>query len=152
MLRSREIYADVRASVPPGAVAGLRRVLAGLPRAKRDRLGGLLRVHPRPAERLAAVEDTRPLFALDLTTAFGAGVAATVAYESVVSLVSVFVSDPLDMRFLAALAFAPAVVGVVGSRSGALRSARWPAAGGRPRPGRSRSHSPRASWSGQSSH
>ena len=133
VLRSREIYADVRASVPPGAVAGLRRVLAGLPRAKRDRLGGLLRVHPRPAERLAAVEDTRPLFALDLTTAFGAGVAATVAYESVVSLVSVFVSDPLDMRFLAALAFAPAVVGVVGialwrSAFGSLADGRRPAA------------------------
>ena len=114
VLRSREIYADVRASAAPGGAAGMRQVLAGLPRPRRDAYGGLLRVHPRPAQRLAAVDDTRPLFALDLTTAFGAGISATVAYESVVAFVSVFVSDPLDMRFLAALAFAPATIGVVG--------------------------------------
>ena len=79
------------------------------------------------------MEDTRPLFALDLVTAFGAGIAATIAYESVVSLVSVFVADPLDMRFLAALAFAPATVGVVGvalwrSSFGSLADGRRPPA------------------------
>jgi hypothetical protein len=133
VLRSRELYADVRASAAPGAADGVRRALAGLPRPRRDAFGGLFRLHPRPAERLAAVEDTRPLFALDLATAFGAGVAATIAYESVVSLVEVFVADPLDLRFLAALAFAPATVGVVGvalwrASSGALADRRRPPA------------------------
>jgi Zn-dependent protease with chaperone function len=84
VLRSRELYADVRASAAPGAADGVRRALAGLPRPRRDAFGGLFRLHPRPAERLAAVEDTRPLFAHDLATAVGAGVAATIADESVV--------------------------------------------------------------------
>jgi hypothetical protein len=133
VLRSREIYADVRASAGPAAFDGVRRAVAGLPRPRRTALGGLSRVHPPPEDRLAAVEDTRPLFALDLATAFGAGIAATIAYESAVSLVSVFVSDPLDMRFLAALAFAPAAVGVVGvslwrSSFGALADGRRPPA------------------------
>ena len=71
------------------------------------------------------------MFRLELVTAFGAGVTATVAYESVVDVVAAFVTDPLDMRFVAALAFAPAIVGVVGlgvwrSSFATLADGRWP--------------------------
>jgi Zn-dependent protease with chaperone function len=131
VLRSREVYADVRASVGEGASRAIRRVLSTLPRKPERRWRRLLRVHPDPAVRLAAVTDTRPMFRLELVTAFGAGVTATVAYESVVDVVAAFVNDPLDMRFVAALAFAPAVVGVVGlgvwrSSFATLADGRWP--------------------------
>jgi hypothetical protein len=46
--------------------------------------------------------------------AFAAGLTATIAYESVVQLLSTIVTEPLDLRFLSALAFAPLVIGVVG--------------------------------------
>jgi Zn-dependent protease with chaperone function len=114
VLRAREVYADVRASASPGATEALGRLLAALPRPRTTSLGRLVHVHPDPGARAAAIADTRPLFRLDLLTAFGAGVAATIAYESTVSLINSFVSDPLDMRFIAALAFAPAVIGVLG--------------------------------------
>ena len=114
VLRSREIYADVRASVPDGPSGALRRVLAGLPRPTSGTLRRLWRVHPDPERRLALVDDTRPLFPLGAIVAFAAGLTATIAYDSVVQLLSTFVTDPLDLRFLAAVAFAPLAVGVVG--------------------------------------
>lgn len=131
VLRSREVYADVRASAAPGAGDALRRLLAALPRPRGRRFDHLLRVHPDPKARTAAIEDTRSLFRLDLLTAFGAGVTATIAYESAVTLVSAFVTDILDMRFIAALAFAPAVIGVVGVAVWRASFARL-AEGGRP--------------------
>ncbi|HEX5800070.1 MAG TPA: M48 family metalloprotease, partial [Gaiellaceae bacterium] len=113
VLRSRELYADLRASEAEGRSGGLRRILGGLPS-----IGGVLdrlrALHPSPAERLATIDDTRPLFRFSPLVAFGSGVAATIAYENVVTLVDAFVRDPIDMRFLAALAFAPFVVGIVG--------------------------------------
>jgi Zn-dependent protease with chaperone function len=113
VLRSRELYADLRASEADGQGGGLRRVLSGLPKVggALDRLRAL---HPSPAERLATLDDTRPLFRFSPLVAFGSGMAATIAYENVVTLVDAFVRDPIDMRFLAALAFAPFVVGIVG--------------------------------------
>ena len=114
VLRSREVYADLRASVPDGPDGALRRVLAGLPRPAQGLLGRVWRVHPDPERRLAAVDDTRPLFPLGAVVAFAAGLSGTIAYESVVTLISSFITDPFDMRFVAALAYAPLVVGVVG--------------------------------------
>ena len=114
MLRSREVYADVRASVSDGPDGALRRVLAELPAPGAGLLGGVRRVHPDPSRRLAAVDDTRPLFPLGAVVAFAAGLSGTIAYDSVVTLLSSFITDPVDMRFAAALAYAPLVVGVVG--------------------------------------
>ena len=114
VLRSREVYADVRASVSDGPDGALRRVLAELPRPAAGLLGKARRVHPDPNRRLAAVDDTRPLFPLGAVVAFAAGLSGTIAYDSVVTLLSSFITDPVDMRFAAALAYAPLVVGVVG--------------------------------------
>lgn len=114
VLRSRELYADVRASTGEGRGGGLRRVLSGLPKPLTGRVARLRSLHPPPAQRLATLDDTRPLFRFSPLVAFGAGLAATIAYENVVTLVSAFVDDPIDMRFVAALAFAPFVVGIVG--------------------------------------
>jgi Zn-dependent protease with chaperone function len=114
VLRSREVYADVRASVPDGPGGALRRVLAELPRPAPGLVGRLRRVHPDPQQRLAAVDDTRPLFPLGAVVAFAAGLTTTIAYGSVVQLLSTVVTEPLDLRFLSALAFVPLAVGVVG--------------------------------------
>ena len=114
VLRAREVYADVRASVPDGPQGALRRILAGLPRRHASQWGRLRSVHPDPTKRLAAVNDTRRLFPLGPLVAFGAGVAATIAYESLVTFIGIFVNDPLTMRLLAAVAFAPLAMGVVG--------------------------------------
>jgi Zn-dependent protease with chaperone function len=114
VLRSREIYADLRASEADGPDGALRRVLAALPRPAPGRLGTLRRVHPDPGERLAAVDDTRTLFPLGAVVAFTAGLSSTIAYESVVQLLSTYFADALDLRFTAALAFAPLAIGVVG--------------------------------------
>ncbi|MCP9484643.1 MAG: M48 family metalloprotease [Gaiellaceae bacterium MAG52_C11] len=114
VLRSREVYADVRASAGEGRRGGLRRVLGSLRKPVGGVFARLRRLHPDPAVRLAALDDTRPLFRFSPLVAFGSGVAATIAYENVVTLVSFFVDDPIDMRFVAALAFAPFAVGIVG--------------------------------------
>ena len=114
VLRSREVYADLRASVHDGEQGGLRRVLEGLSKPAPGILARLRRVHPDPERRLAAIEDTRPLFPLGAIVAFTAGLSATIAYESIVSLFSSYFSDPIDLRFAAALAFAPLVIGIVG--------------------------------------
>ena len=114
VLRSREIYADVRASGGDGRFGGLRRILTALPRPLGGLLARLRSLHPDPAARLAALDDTRPLFRFSPLIAFGAGVAATIAYENVVTLVAFFVEDQIDQRFVAALAFAPFAVGIVG--------------------------------------
>jgi len=114
VLRSREVYADVRASSADGPGGALQRVLAALPAAPRDLIARVRSVHPDPAERLAAVEDTRPLFPLGAAAAFAAGLSSTIAYESVVQLLSTYVDEPLDLRLLAALAYAPLAIGVVG--------------------------------------
>jgi Zn-dependent protease with chaperone function len=127
VLRSREIYADVRASVTDGPRGALARVVGAL-RGRPDHLPGrLLALHPSPEQRVAALRSTRPLFSIGPIEAFAAGLAATINFDSVHSLVGWYVDDPLDIAMIAAVVFAPLVVGVIGlalwrDRFGALAS------------------------------
>lgn len=114
VLRSRELYADLRASVSDGPDGALRRVLESLPRPNDRVVDRLRRVHPRPEARLAALGDTRSLFPLGAAVAFAAGVTSTIAYDSVVSLLSTYVNDGFDLRFLAGLVLVPLAAGTVG--------------------------------------
>ena len=114
VLRSRELYADVRASVHDGPDGALRRVVGALPRRGARLYERALALHPPPEQRVATIDDTRPLFALRPLEAFAAGLTATIAFDSVAMLVASFVDDPLDANVLAAMAFAPLVVGVAG--------------------------------------
>ncbi len=114
VLRSREVYADLRASVHDGRDGALRRVLESLPAVGDRMLDRLRRVHPSPARRLAALEDTRPLFPLGAITAFAAGLTATIAYDSVASLLSTYFDDAFDLRFLAGLVLVPLAAGTIG--------------------------------------
>jgi Zn-dependent protease with chaperone function len=114
VLRSREVYADVRASVPDGQDGALRRVLAALPAVSGRLLDRLRSVHPPPVERLAVLDDTRPLFPLGALAAFAAGLAATIAFDSVATLLSTYFDDAFDLRFVAAIVLVPLAAGVVG--------------------------------------
>ena len=114
VLRAREVYADVRASVPDRRDGALRRILAALPRLYDSWWGRLRSVHPDPETRLAALEDTRTMFPIGLLVAFGTGVAATIAYESLVTFIGIFLSDSFSIYLLSAAVFAPLALGVVG--------------------------------------
>jgi len=131
VLRAREVFADVRASVPDGKDGALRRILAAMPRGATSVWRQVWTVHPDPQIRLAAVNDTRSLFAVGVLVAFGTGVAATIAYDSLVTFVGFYVADPLEIRLLAAAPVAPLVMGVVGI--GVWRSAWSALADGAPR-------------------
>lgn len=113
VLRAREIYADVRASTSPGAGQALQRILGGAssPRGLRDRI---LRLHPTAAERIRALESTDSLFGLGTLEAFGAGIAATIAYAEVATLIGFYVTDPLATMWLSAAVFAPLATCIVG--------------------------------------
>ena len=114
VLRAREVYADVRASVPDGEQGALRRVLGGLPERPAPVWRRLWRVHPDPSTRLASVNDPRRLFPFGLLVAFGVGVASTIALESLVTLLGVYVRDPVVLYMLAAGVVAPLAMGAVG--------------------------------------
>ncbi len=114
VLRAREVYADVRASVPDGPDGALRRILRGLPEQPSSLWRRLWRVHPDPSARLASVNDPRRLFPLGLLVAFGVGVASTIAFESLVTLLGIYVHDPVVLHMLAAAVFAPLAMGAVG--------------------------------------
>ncbi len=114
VLRAREVYADVRASVPDGPHGALRRILGDLPQGTTSIWRRLWRVHPDAQSRLASVNDTRRLFPLGLLVAFGTGLATTIAFESMVTLFSIYIADPIDIHLVAALMFAPLAMGAVG--------------------------------------
>jgi Zn-dependent protease with chaperone function len=114
VLRAREVYADVRASVPDGQDGALRRILGGLPLKSASLWRRLWRVHPDGRTRLAIVDDTSRLFPIGILVAFGIGVATTVAFESMVDLITIYVDDPIDVHLLAAAIFAPLAMGAVG--------------------------------------
>jgi TPR repeat protein/Zn-dependent protease with chaperone function len=75
VLRSREYYADVRASVW-SKVARMDRVLAALSAPVGKGWRRYLRFHPDPRERGEVVEDPSRLFGLSFAEAFGIGIAA----------------------------------------------------------------------------
>jgi Zn-dependent protease with chaperone function len=113
VLRARELYADARASSWDGPSGALARVIQALPSPER-RWGRGLGVHPDPALRARALDDPQPLFSIGLAESLGTGIVATVAYANVIALLTGFVTDGLELRWLAALIFAPLAVGVVG--------------------------------------
>jgi TPR repeat protein/Zn-dependent protease with chaperone function len=75
VLRAREYYADVRASVWE-EVSHVDRALSALPASVGDGWRRFLRLHPAPADRREIVEDPSRLLRLSYFDAFGIGVAA----------------------------------------------------------------------------
>ena len=112
VLRTRELYADVRADTTGG---GAIRRLVGAPAVSRDRpLRRLLRVHPSPASRAHTIADTDSLFTVGAGEALGAGIVMTLVFHQLVTLITFYDPDPDPTLWLAALGVAPLVVGIVG--------------------------------------
>ncbi len=88
ILRTREVYADVRASVwddhgiQKGQISALSRVLKTFPSSGRAHWRYLLRKHPDPQQRYQALSDTSMLFRMGFWDAFAVGVVVTAAISS----------------------------------------------------------------------
>jgi Zn-dependent protease with chaperone function len=118
ILRAREVYADVRASVWDGQAGALGRVLQALPRPKGRHWQYLLRKHPDPQERCQALDDTSRLFRLSFWDAFVTGVAVTGALSSALwflDLLQIGIAG-ID-RLVSGTIFVPLLVGIVGLRA-----------------------------------
>jgi hypothetical protein len=112
VLRAREVYADVRASLWDGPAGGLGAILAALPEPPAAGWRAGLAFHPSPAARRRALESTDHLLRLGFWEALGAGIAAALALPNVLALLSFVSAGP--QQLLTGLALAPLVGGVVG--------------------------------------
>lgn len=117
VLRTREMYADVRASIWDGSTHALDRVLNSLSRPGAGTWHNLLRVHPHPDIRRQTLQDPGRLLPMGAGDAFVTGVAAAVALPNIIPVMTALLTgtDSAGLESLAAvLIVAPLVVGVVG--------------------------------------
>ncbi|GAC1627038.1 MAG: hypothetical protein NVS4B9_18650 [Ktedonobacteraceae bacterium] len=120
VLRAREYYADVRASTWNGSSA-LSRVLKALQHSRKS-WQEVVSVHPNPDERCRVLDDTQRLFRLNFLEAFGVGVAVTIAFSNIQTLVGWIglltgkqsIGDLLLELLVPVIIFAPIIVGVLG--------------------------------------
>ena len=115
ILRSRELYADARASVWDGRDGGLVRALASLSKGP-SWPRTVWQTHPRREDRLELLATTDRLFRLSFWDAAGAGFAVGVAFESFEMWLQqlVFVSPGASGNYLSAAVFAVFLAGVLG--------------------------------------
>lgn len=119
ILRARELYADVRASVWDGPAGALRKALTGLPDSPAPTpapgVQTLFQKHPSGARRVASVEDTRALFATSAWDAFATGLAAALAFTSMFWLATDVLPVAIEIfaSTVALLLLGPLVAGVV---------------------------------------
>ena len=95
VLRSREIYADVRASSCEGPDSALSRVVLEVLQRPKEMVRWRLKlqVHPDPVERHHALEDTYNLFRIGFWDVFGVGVAAAIAFLGINKILYLFLSS-----------------------------------------------------------
>lgn len=103
VLRVREYYADVRAAIWTGS-ANLKKVLGRESEQGGVSLSRFFRVHPRPDQRTAVLDDSRPLFNTGLYDIFGAGIAAGLAYPAFEIFFSIILSASLNTLLAPVLA------------------------------------------------
>lgn len=116
ILRAREHYADVRASMWDGPSDALSRVIMTLPRPGKLHWLARLGAHPHPASRLRTLTETQHLFRLNFWDAFGTGLVTTIALSELYNAIALLLPTTQNLwsPFVTALLFAPLVVGVVG--------------------------------------
>jgi Zn-dependent protease with chaperone function len=117
VLRTRELYADVRASIWDGPEGALSRVLESLPRPKESRRSIAFQLHPDLVTRRQVLEDPGRLFPMRFGDAFATGIAAAIALPDLISLMTALrtgASSPGIESLGGVLVVAPLVVGVVG--------------------------------------
>lgn len=122
LLRTRELYADARASLWDGPAGALGRVLSGLPAPPVGAAWSApgrrrwLSVHPDPRERYRTLDDTEGLFRIGFWDALGTGIAATIAVPHVVAMLAILGLGGYaggEGQVVAALVFAPLAAGVL---------------------------------------
>jgi Zn-dependent protease with chaperone function len=115
VLRTREVYADVRASSWGGAKEALERVLVGLKGSEKNKIESLLQVHPDPAYRQAAVKDPAVLFKISIWDSLAVGIAASISFASLEAIISATLPNAtLLPSLIAASLLASMAAGVVG--------------------------------------
>jgi len=118
ILRTREVYADVRASMWDGPQGALDRIFQSMPRPKVSPWRLWLRTHPDPEKRWLVLEDTFSLFRQSFWDAFVAGIIVTIILSNVVFFVSLIIPVYAGMANLREIATgiiaAPLVAGIVG--------------------------------------
>ncbi len=97
VLRTREYYADVLASVWDQTSVNLVRVLDAFPQPKGGRWRRFFRFHPEPAERRQTIKDTIGLFRLSFWDAFGIGVAGWFTVSSIQGIAVKFIPQEPQM-------------------------------------------------------
>jgi hypothetical protein len=116
VLRTREVYADVRASKTDEVVGALRAMLVALPQLSGNRLQKALNFHSDPKYRLRAIDETSRLFHMSFWDSFAAGVAAGIAFPNLELVLLWALPHALEnyASNTAVLLFAPFAAGVVG--------------------------------------
>lgn len=118
VLRTREVYADLRAVTWDGPSSALSQVLQTMPARKRMGWQSLFQVHPDPQKRSQALDDTSRLFHMGFWVAFGTGLAASLPIASMIPLLAPSLMDQpqlwITIFFWTSLIYAPLIVGVVG--------------------------------------
>jgi Zn-dependent protease with chaperone function len=114
VLRSREHYADVRASVSENGLSSVDLALRNLPPAANATWRQYVSFHPTPARRRLMLADPSRLFHLGLLDAFGVGVAAQLSSVPIGTVALPFaarLSSPMFVAFLIVnLMVVPAVI------------------------------------------
>jgi len=116
VLRIREIYADVRASVWDTPHGALHSVIAALPQRKESFWRTWWRVHPTPSERTLALDNPERLFDTGFWETFIAGLATGIAFPNLQMLLQMLMRGSTQIGILAAVIFAALITGIVGAR------------------------------------
>lgn len=117
VLRTREIYADVRASVWDRNSDALLKVLATLPSPGKVAMRIGLSVHPDPNERQQTLLETNRLFfRFGFWDAFATGLAVTIAVPNLILFLSLLIpfKQATMILIMPALLIAPLVIGILG--------------------------------------
>jgi TPR repeat protein/Zn-dependent protease with chaperone function len=96
VLRAREYYADVQASVWDGATPAIDRMLGALSEPRSKGWRRCVSFHPTPAERRKAVTDPSRLFAFSPWDAFAIGFVASLVIKTLAGMASGFLAG--DVR------------------------------------------------------
>jgi Zn-dependent protease with chaperone function len=115
VLRTREVYADLRASSWGETGLALGQMLAKLGQPGKSKFQALMQVHPDPTYRREILEDPAPLFRMSFWDSLATGIAASISFLSLEALAYGFLpGSTLLPSLIAASVLASLAAGVVG--------------------------------------
>ncbi|MBV6391972.1 MAG: Protease HtpX [Anaerolineales bacterium] len=112
LLRTREIHADIRASIWDGEAGALREMLSKPSGGNRLSFLGF---HPDSRHRLRSFDEPQRLFRLPFWDAFAAGIASTLAFPDLNALFGLLLDSQYEILtpYGASILFAPMMAGVM---------------------------------------